>query len=303
MSEPTRLPCSRPTCSWTTPEARRRVAEETLAFALGLASSAITFEPDATRDPPVKSFPDAKQRLHRAALARPAARARRGDVLRRAGRPATQPSGSTRSSSSASDRRRAARSPAGTAPASSMTSSSDTARRRRSPSPPRSRAGVERVLLVPGDCPLLDPAELDELLARPPEPPSALIVPDRHGTGTNALLLTPPDALTPSFGPGQLPAPRGECSARRDGARGRPGPVARPRHRHPGGPERADRGARADSRGRGAHPRDAQPDAAQPRVMAVTAVALESIPEIHPGDDLGETDRGRRRACAMTMSS
>jgi 2-phospho-L-lactate guanylyltransferase len=32
--------------------------------------------------------------------------------------------------------------------------------------------------------------------------PSALIVPDRHGTGTNALLLTPPDALAPSFGPG-----------------------------------------------------------------------------------------------------
>jgi 2-phospho-L-lactate/phosphoenolpyruvate guanylyltransferase len=61
-------------------------------------------------------------------------------------------------------------------------------------------SGAERVLLVPGDCPLLDPTELDELLARPPEPPSVLIVPDRHGTGTNALVLTPPDALTPAFG-------------------------------------------------------------------------------------------------------
>jgi 2-phospho-L-lactate guanylyltransferase len=39
------------------------------------------------------------------------------------------------------------------------------------------------------------------LLARPVLPPSALIVPDRHGTGTNALLLTPPGALAPSFGP------------------------------------------------------------------------------------------------------
>jgi 2-phospho-L-lactate guanylyltransferase len=29
-----------------------------------------------------------------------------------------------------------------------------------------------------------------------------LIVPDRHRTGTNALLITPPDALAPSFGPG-----------------------------------------------------------------------------------------------------
>jgi 2-phospho-L-lactate/phosphoenolpyruvate guanylyltransferase len=63
-------------------------------------------------------------------------------------------------------------------------------------------AGYERALLVPGDCPALDPEELDGLLVRPVAPPSLLIVPDRHGTGTNALLLTPPDALAPSFGPG-----------------------------------------------------------------------------------------------------
>ena len=60
----------------------------------------------------------------------------------------------------------------------------------------------ERVLLVPGDCPMLDPRELDALIAHPHETPSALIVPDRHGTGTNALLLTPPHALVPAFGPG-----------------------------------------------------------------------------------------------------
>jgi 2-phospho-L-lactate guanylyltransferase len=62
--------------------------------------------------------------------------------------------------------------------------------------------GVERVLMVPGDCPLVIPSELDELLARPVPSPSVLIVPDRHGTGTNALVLTPPDALAPAFGPG-----------------------------------------------------------------------------------------------------
>lgn len=62
--------------------------------------------------------------------------------------------------------------------------------------------GAERALLVPGDCPLLDPAELDALVSRAAEPLSALIVPDRHGTGTNALLLSPVDALTPAFGPG-----------------------------------------------------------------------------------------------------
>jgi 2-phospho-L-lactate/phosphoenolpyruvate guanylyltransferase len=63
-------------------------------------------------------------------------------------------------------------------------------------------AGARRVLLVPGDCPALDPRELDELLGRPVPERAALIVPDRHGTGTNALVLSPPDVMAPSFGPG-----------------------------------------------------------------------------------------------------
>jgi 2-phospho-L-lactate/phosphoenolpyruvate guanylyltransferase len=61
--------------------------------------------------------------------------------------------------------------------------------------------GFERVLLVPGDTPLLDPDEVTELLAAPR---SVSIAPDRHGTGTNALVLAPPDAIVPSFGPGSL---------------------------------------------------------------------------------------------------
>jgi 2-phospho-L-lactate/phosphoenolpyruvate guanylyltransferase len=60
---------------------------------------------------------------------------------------------------------------------------------------------AERALLVPGDCPALDPFELNDLLRHNAPSPSAVIVPDRHGTGTNALLLTPPDSLSPSFGP------------------------------------------------------------------------------------------------------
>jgi 2-phospho-L-lactate guanylyltransferase len=61
--------------------------------------------------------------------------------------------------------------------------------------------GFQRALLVPGDCPLLSPQDLNALLTHPADTRSALIVPDRHGTGTNALLLTPPDVLAPSFGP------------------------------------------------------------------------------------------------------
>ncbi len=92
--------------------------------------------------------------------------------------------------------------------------------------------GFERVLCVPGDCPTLDPSELRDLLAEgasgeedeslaeggsgeedesrlPTHPPRArgtlkrelTIVPDRHGTGTNGLLLAPPNAIEPSFGP------------------------------------------------------------------------------------------------------
>ncbi len=60
--------------------------------------------------------------------------------------------------------------------------------------------GFERVLCVPGDCPALDPAELGALLSAS-SAGELVIVPDRHGSGTNGLLLAPPDAIEPSFGP------------------------------------------------------------------------------------------------------
>src|ERR1700761_7153200 len=72
---------------------------------------------------------------------------------------------------------------------------------------------ADRALLVPGDCPLLDPAEVDALLEEDAPAPSVLIVPDRHGTGTNALVLTPPGALAPSFGPGSHKRHRDEATA------------------------------------------------------------------------------------------
>lgn len=64
--------------------------------------------------------------------------------------------------------------------------------------------GAERVLLVPGDCPALESSELDALLAERSEPPAVTIVPDRHRTGTNGLLLAPPTVIDPSFGEGSF---------------------------------------------------------------------------------------------------
>jgi 2-phospho-L-lactate/phosphoenolpyruvate guanylyltransferase len=61
--------------------------------------------------------------------------------------------------------------------------------------------GARCSALLPGDCPLLDPGELDAALGRMSRG-RVTVVPDRHGTGTNALLLAPADAIGPAFGPG-----------------------------------------------------------------------------------------------------
>jgi 2-phospho-L-lactate guanylyltransferase len=61
--------------------------------------------------------------------------------------------------------------------------------------------GAECSALLPGDCPLLDPSELDGALGRL-GPDTVAVIPDRHGTGTNGLLLAPADAIGPAFGPG-----------------------------------------------------------------------------------------------------
>lgn len=61
--------------------------------------------------------------------------------------------------------------------------------------------GAERVLLAAGDCPLLRTEDVDALLARH-DGDGVVILADRHGTGTNGLLLQPPTAIPPSFGMG-----------------------------------------------------------------------------------------------------
>jgi 2-phospho-L-lactate guanylyltransferase len=61
--------------------------------------------------------------------------------------------------------------------------------------------GATCAALLPGDCPLIDAVELDDALSRATDDTVA-VIPDRHGTGTNGLILSPPDAIGPAFGPG-----------------------------------------------------------------------------------------------------
>jgi len=60
--------------------------------------------------------------------------------------------------------------------------------------------GVSGLLRVPLDLPLMQSADIDELLAVGCQAPSLIIVPSRDGTGTNAMLRTPPTLFSSHFG-------------------------------------------------------------------------------------------------------
>jgi len=59
------------------------------------------------------------------------------------------------------------------------------------------RAGM---LTLPGDIPLVTPAELAELLAAHPPAPSFTIAPSHDERGSNAIACSPPDAVPLRFG-------------------------------------------------------------------------------------------------------
>jgi 2-phospho-L-lactate/phosphoenolpyruvate guanylyltransferase len=64
--------------------------------------------------------------------------------------------------------------------------------------------GVTRLLRVPLDVPLAQGGDIDELLAMECGSPGLVIVPSRDGTGTNAILRTPPTLFPSHFGEGSL---------------------------------------------------------------------------------------------------
>ena len=64
--------------------------------------------------------------------------------------------------------------------------------------------GVTGLLRVPLDVPLAQAGDLDELLTIECGIPGLVIVPSRDGTGTNAILRTPPALFPSHFGEGSL---------------------------------------------------------------------------------------------------
>jgi 2-phospho-L-lactate guanylyltransferase len=64
--------------------------------------------------------------------------------------------------------------------------------------------GVTSLLRLPLDVPLVQASDIDALLAVECAAPAVVIVPSRDGTGTNAILRTPPALFPSHFGPGSF---------------------------------------------------------------------------------------------------
>jgi 2-phospho-L-lactate guanylyltransferase len=77
--------------------------------------------------------------------------------------------------------------------------------------------GVEAILVLPADLPLLAADDLRAMLEMGHQPGSVVIAPDRHGQGTNAIFLHPPGIIDFSFGAGSFG--RHQAEAQIKGAR------------------------------------------------------------------------------------
>jgi 2-phospho-L-lactate guanylyltransferase len=60
------------------------------------------------------------------------------------------------------------------------------------------------VLIVPADLPLITPEDVRSMLELAKDPPVVVLVPDRHRSGTNALLVCPVGLIEYDFGPGSF---------------------------------------------------------------------------------------------------
>ena len=234
-----------------TPEARARVARDDPGVC-GLAARRVADSgararysrhsrrtPDAhDRDPP-----DQEPRRRQAAPVEPARErvapgARAGDVLRRAGLAAPRARARRDRGGHRQRRGRVGRPRQRRAPAARPRGGRPVGRRA-DRHPPRARRRLRARAARAGRHPAARPAEVDALLGRSATPMA--IVPDRHGTGTNGLLLAPPGGDRAELRPRQPRPPRGGRARRRARAGGRAGALAHARRRHARGPGRAGR--------------------------------------------------------------
>lgn len=77
--------------------------------------------------------------------------------------------------------------------------------------------GITSLLRLPLDLPLVQSNDIDDLLMVECAAPAVVMVPSRDGTGTNAILRTPPALFPSHFGPGSFSIHKTE--AKRAGAR------------------------------------------------------------------------------------
>ncbi len=73
--------------------------------------------------------------------------------------------------------------------------------------------GVQRLAVLHGDLPNLAPEDVSALLDAAAEQPAVAIAPDRLGTGTNGLALSPPGIIGFRFGIGSFAAHHAEALA------------------------------------------------------------------------------------------
>jgi 2-phospho-L-lactate guanylyltransferase len=66
------------------------------------------------------------------------------------------------------------------------------------------KRGITALLRLPLDVPLVQSSDIDDLLALECAAPALVIVPSRDGTGTNAILRTPPTLFPSHFGSGSF---------------------------------------------------------------------------------------------------
>lgn len=74
-----------------------------------------------------------------------------------------------------------------------------------------SNRGVTALLRLPLDLPLVRPGDIDDVLATECALPAVVMVPSRDGTGTNAILRTPPVLFPSHFGPDSFAKHRSEA--------------------------------------------------------------------------------------------